>query len=535
MPVTVPSRARATVLIALGVASGLALFLASQAPSAPSARTLRVVMHSALRITDPTLTTAYITRDYGYMVYDTLLGMNSGFEVRPQMADWTVSVDGLTYVFTLRQGLRWHDGQPVTAADCVASIRRWAVRDGLGQMLLEATESLEAVDASTIRLRLKRPVRFVLKALGKLSSYPAFMMPQRIAAADAASPIREYIGSGPFKFVAEEFQPGVKAVFARNEGYVPRAEPISWTAGGKTVAIDRVEWSVLPDPQVQINALRAGEIDMIESVPFDLLPILKSDPDIEVRGIDPLGFQIMGRMNFLHPPFNDVEIRRAALLALNQRDFLQALVGDPAYYKLCGAMFICDTPLATDAGARPVLEDSMEAARQALKASRYDGTPIVILQPTDVGVLKTHPVVAAQLLRQAGFNVDTQAMDWQTLIGRRASQKPPSQGGWNMFFTVWSGTDLLDPLLNQALNGRGRDGAWFGWPDDPKLEAYRQAYAQAETLAEQRRIAAELQAYAYDQVIAIPLGQFMPQSAWRKELSGVRDSPIPLFWGVEKK
>lgn len=509
--------------------------IASSSATASEPKTLRVVMHSALRSTDPIVTTAYITRNYGYMVYDTLLGTDENFEIRPQMAEWEVSQDKLTYTFTLREGLKWHDGKPVTSADCIASLRRWAAKDSMGQILMDTAMSLEAADERTIRLKLKEPVGFVLSALGKMSAYPPFMMPKSVAETDPDTPVKSYIGSGPFRFATEEFQPGVKAVFLKNEDYVPRDEPASWTAGGKTVKVDRVEWLVMPDPQMQINALRAGEIDMVENTPFDLLPLLKPDPDIEIRGTDPLGFQIMGRMNFLHPPFDNVKVRRAAFLALNQKDFLQALVGDPAYYQVCGAIFVCNTPLASNVGAEPLLGDTMDEAREALKASGYDGTPVVILQPTDVGVVKTHPVVAAQLLREAGFTVDAQAMDWQSVVSRRASQKPPSEGGWNMFFTIWNGSDLLNPLINQAVNGRGTEGAWFGWPKDPKLEEYRSAYAEASSLEIQKKISTDLQAYVYEQVIAIPLGQFSTQSSWRKELIDVPDSPIPLFWQIDKK
>lgn len=504
-----------------------------QAASADG-RIIRAVMHSPLRVTDPILTTAYITRNHGYMIYDTLLATDERFQVRPQMADWALSADRLSYTFTLREGLKWHDGQPVTAADCVASIRRWAAKDGTGQLILGDTESLEAVDDKTIVLKLKRPLGFVPEALGKLSSYAPFMMPKRIAETPPNQAISEHIGSGPFKFVVKEFQPGVRAVYEKNSDYVPRSDEASWTAGGKRVNVDRVEWIVMPDPQAQIGALLSGEIDMIEDTPFDLIPLLERSRDIRVKGTDPLGSQIVGRMNFLYPPFDKVEIRRAAMLALNQKDFLDALVGNPKYYQLCGAMFACNSALATDIGAESLFRKNMDAARKALKSSGYDGTPVVILHPTDVGILKTHPVVAAQLLRQAGFNVDLQALDWQTVVSRRASQKPPQEGGWNMFFTLWAGSDLVNPLVNQNLIGRGKDGAWFGWPEDPKLEQFRQAYALATTQEERKKIATDMQAYAYDQVIYIPLGQFSRQSAWRKELQGVLDSPIPIFWNMSK-
>ncbi|WP_422679918.1 ABC transporter substrate-binding protein [Chelatococcus albus] len=502
--------------------------------AAAEAKTLTAVMHSDLRVTDPIITTAYITRNHGYMIFDTLLALDEAFKVRPQMADWKVSDDRLTYTFTLRDGLKWHDGKPVTAEDCVASLKRWAARDGMGQKLMDMTASLTASDERTITLKLKEPYGLVLESIAKPSSIVPFMMPRRIAETPPDKAIGEQIGSGPFRFVQAEFQPGVKAVYEKNKDYVPRAEKASWAAGGKVVKVDRVEWITMPDAQTAVNALMSGEIDFIEQPPIDLLPILAASKEVKVHNTNALGYQTMGRMNFLHPPFDNPKIRRAALLALNQKDVLDALIGNPQYYRICGAMFVCGTPLETEVGAETLVRKTgMEEAKKLLAEAGYDGTPIVLMQPTDVGTLKAQPIVASQLLRAAGFKVDMQAMDWQTLVTRRASQKPPKEGGWNMFFTNWVGADVFNPLVNVSLNGRGR-GAWFGWPDDPKLEAFRDAYSRAGSLDEQKTIARDLQAYAYEQAIYIPLGQYIVPSAWRTELTGVLDGPAPYFWNIDK-
>ena len=228
-------------------AGALAAWLAASPPA--QAKTITAVMHSDLRIIDPGFTTAYITRDHGYMVYDTLLAIDENFKVQPQMADWKVSDDKLTYTFTLRDGLKWHDGTPVTAEDCVASLKRWGKNDGMGQKLMDFTASIEATGARTITLKLKEPYGLVLESIGKPSSYVPFMMPKRLAETLAGQQIKEQIGSGPFKFVQAEFQPGVKAVYEKNEDYVPRKEPPSWTAGGKVVKVDRVEWITMADAQ----------------------------------------------------------------------------------------------------------------------------------------------------------------------------------------------------------------------------------------------------------------------------------------------
>jgi len=516
--------------------SVLALVAALTSQAIAAGKTITAVMHSDLRIIDPGFTTAYITRDHGYMVYDTLLATDSNFKIQPQMADWKISDDKLTYTFTLRDGLKWHDGAPVTAEDCAASLKRWAKSDNMGQKLMDFTASIEATDAKTITLKLKEPYGLVLESIGKPSSYVPFMMPKRMAETPAGQQMKEQIGSGPFKFVAAEFQPGVKAVYEKNADYVPRKEPASWTSGGKVVKVDRVEWITMADAQTAVNALQSGDIDFMENPSFDILPVLAANKDLKVETLNKLGFQTLGRMNFLHPPFDNVKVRRAALLAMNQKDVLDALVGNPEYYKICGAFFICDTPLATEEGSETLVKgNGMAAAKKALAESGYDGTPIVIMAPGDVVTLKAQPVVSAQLLREAGFKVDLQATDWQTVVTRRASQKPPKEGGWNMFFTNWVGADVVNPIANFSIGGRGTKGGWFGWAENAKIEQLKDAYARSASPEEQKKIAADIQKEAYDQVIYVPLGQYLAPSAWRKSLTGVLDGPAtPIFWNIDK-
>src|ERR1700738_3005542 len=510
---------------------------AALAVSSPAhAKTITAVMHSDLRIIDPGFTTAYITRDHGYMVYETLLATDSSFKIQPQMADWKVSDDKLTYTFTLRDGLKWHDGAPVTAEDCVASLKRWGRNDSMGQKLMDFTAGIEASDQKTITLKLKEPYGLVLESIGKPSSYTPFMMPKRLAETPPGQQIKEQIGSGPFKFVQAEFQPGVKAVYEKNADYVPRKERPSWASGGKVVKVDRVEWITMDDAQTAVNALQSGDIDLMEIPPFDLLPVLAANKDLKIETLNKLGFQTVGRMNFLYPPFDNVKVRRAALMALNQKDVLDALVGDPKYYRICGAVFVCDTPLATEVGSETLVKgNGMAEAKKLLAESGYDGTPVVIMAVSDVVTLKAQPIVAAQALREAGFKVDVQAADWQTVVARRASQKPPKEGGWNMFFTNLTGADVVNPIANVQISGRGKNGGWFGWAEDAKIEQMKDAFARSSSPEEQKKIAADIQKEVYDQVIYIPLGQYRVANAWRKSLTGVLDGPAtPVFWNIDK-
>ena len=225
------------------------------------------VMHSGLRVLDPIITTAHITRNHGYMIYDVLLGQDENFAPQPQMAEFTVSDDGLTYTFTLRDGLVFHDGAPVTAADAVASLERWGKRDSGGQLIFDVTESLEATDDKTITWTLASPFGPLLDIISKQSAVPPFIMPARVAATSADEAITEYIGSGPFIFVESAFEPGVSVVYEKFDGYVPRDEPASWMAGGKVVNVDRVRWTAMPDAQTAVNALASGEIDEHYQVP----------------------------------------------------------------------------------------------------------------------------------------------------------------------------------------------------------------------------------------------------------------------------
>lgn len=529
-----PGRTRVQSRIGASLLAATMLAGTSLLQPAAAEKVITGVMHSGLRVLDPIITTAHITRDHAYMIYDVLVAVDENFQPRPQMADWTISDDKLVYTFKLRDGLKFHDGNPVTAKDAVASLKRWGKRDSGGQLIFDATESLEAADDKTIVWKLKKPFPALLEIVGKQSAVPPFIMPERVANTPPDQAITEYVGSGPFVFVESEYQPGVSVTYEKFADYVPREEPPSWMAGGKVVKVDKVKWVTMPDAQTTINALLSGEIDYIEQVQIDLLPLLEGNDDVVVETRDDLGYQTMGRMNFKHPPFDNVKIRQAALKALNQADVLGTMIGDPKYYKICGAIFGCGTPLGDESGAETLIKGGdKEGAKQLLKEAGYDGTPVVLMQPTDVISLQKQPVVAAQALREVGFNVDMQPMDWQTLVTRRASQAKPSEGGWNLFFTNWMVPEINSPLISPMLNGRGDQG-WFGWPTDDKLEALRAEFIEADTPEKQREVAVSIQKHVLENVIYIPLGQYAAPQARSKKLTGMIPSPVPVFWNIEK-
>ncbi len=515
--------------LALGLLAGSAW-----AQSAPT--TLRFIPQADLRSIDPIWTTAYVTRNFGYLVFDTLFALDKNFKPQPQMVDrWTVSGDKLTYTFTLRDGLKWHDGQPVRAEDCVASIERWGKRDPFGQKLMEAVGQIKPTGDKSFTIVLKTRFPLLLDALGKLSSNVPFMMPERLAKTDPYQQIPEAIGSGPFKFVKSEWVPGDKAVFVKNTEYVPRKEPPSFASGGKVAKVDRVEWLYIPDSATASAALNSGEADWYEQPPTDLLPVFASNPDVVVATVDPLGNQGILRFNQIQPPFDNLKLRLAVLNLVDQKNYMRAAAGDPKYWKTCAALFGCGTPLQTNAGAEALLKaPSLAKAKELIAQSGYKGEKIVLLDATDQPIVHGQALVTLAALRQAGLNVELQAMDWGTLITRRASKAPIDKGGWNIFHTWTAAPDLASPAVNAAL--RANDGkAWFGWPNDPKLEGLIDQWFKAPDFAGQKKLADAIQTEAYQgNVPYVPTGQFVIPTAYRKNLHGIIIAPVVFFWNVSK-
>ena len=515
-------------------ALALAIWAAVAAP-AMAQTTLRMVSHADIKILDPIWTTALISRNFGYMIYDTLFSTDADLKVQPQMAEkYTVSPDKMTWTITLRDGLVWSDGTPVTSDDCIASIKRWGARDSFGQALMKATGELKKIDDKTFAIVLKQPFGLVLEALGKISSNVPFMMPKRVAETDPFKQINDYTGSGPFIFKQDEWKPGDKVVFVKNPKYKPRNEPPSMLAGGKVAKVDRVEWLAIPDPSTAVAALIAGEIDLIESPPPDLFPIFKSDKNVALYGWNESGSQIVMRFNWLHKPFNNVKIRQAAMYAIAQEPMLQAQVGDPAIYKVCNAPFICGTRFGKEYG-NLLIKPDLAKARQLLKEGGYDGTPVLMMHQTDLQSSNNVQPVAKQQLEAAGFKVDMVDMDWQSVVSRRSRKEPVAQGGWDIFFTTNIALDSNNPGFNSFASG-ACDKAWFGWPCDEKMEQLRDAYARETDPAKAKQIAADIQARAMEVGTHINVGQWYLPAAVRK---GVIDhmmvAPAPVFWNMTKK
>ncbi|HTC07731.1 MAG TPA: ABC transporter substrate-binding protein [Acetobacteraceae bacterium] len=508
--------------------------LGAPAIAQSAAKTLRFVPQANLTAPDPIWTTATVAINHGYMVWDTLYGIDDTLVSQPQMvAGHEISDDKLTWTFTLRDGLLFHDNEQVRAIDCVTSIARWSKRDPFGQKLASQTEEMKALGDNKFSVRLKKPFPLMTYALG---ADGCFIMPERIASTDAFKQISEYVGSGPFKFLKDEWVAGSKAAWAKFDKYNPRQEKAEFFSGGKHVFVDRVEWQVIPDPATAAAALQRGEVDWVEWPLIDLIPMLKKSPGVQIAVNDPFGVVGMIRFNQLFPPFDNIKLRQALWSAIDQKDFMDAVAGEQTDLVKQGTVgfFTLGSPMANATGMEALTGPrDLAKAKKLIAESGYKGEKIVLMAPTDQPAILAVCQVVNGTFQKLGLNMDYQAMDWGTLVTRRASKEPPEKGGWNIFCTSWTGLTVANPGGHFPLRGNGAN-SWFGWPTDPKIEALRDAWFDAPDLAAQKKICEQIQSTAFEDVPFIPIGQWFQPTGYRTNIVDIVKCPQILFWNVKK-
>jgi peptide/nickel transport system substrate-binding protein len=489
-----------------------------------------------LSVLDPVITGLRSTRNQAYLVFDTLYGIDTDWTAQPQMVErHQVEEDGLIWTLTLRDGLRFHDKEPVLARDVVASIRRFAARISLANALMAATEELSAPDDRTVRFHLKRPFPHLPEALaGPGGNVPA-IMPERLAANSPFKPVAEIVGSGPYRFLPEEHISGARAAYERFALYQPRTSgPLGFTSGPKIAHFDRVEWLIL-DPFSAMAALHSGEVDWWEIPPTDQVKALTRDRDITVISQYATAMGIL-RFNHLHPPFDNAAVRRALLGAVDQAEAMTAVAGtDRAFWHDGIGLFGAGTPFANDAGIE-VLRGPRDypAVRQALARAGYNGEKIVVLARTDVPAIRALALIGADQLRRAGMNVDFQEMEAAAFIRRRLNQAAPDKGGWSAFFGLQDrSVPNTNPYGNPMIRADGL-AAFDGWPTSPRIEALRAAWLDAANLDDQRRVCVELQMQLWQDVPYIPMGEYWQSTAYRKDLLDVLPGCFAVFYGVRR-
>ena len=526
-----------------GAAALPAASLAAPALAQPAAaRVIRYVPHANLPNVDPFTNTAFVARDHAFLVFDQLYGMDEQFNPQPQMVEGHVTENnGLLWRFTLREGLKFHDGSAVRGRDCIASIRRWARRDAFGQVLLARISETTEVSDRVFEIKLSAPFPKMIEAFSKVTTSCLFIMPERLANVDPFQNITEAVGSGPFRFVQNEWVPGSRLAYTRNPDYVPRQGAPSMTAGGKVAHFDRVEWLIMPDPATASAALQSGEVDWWEQPTADLFPSFlrgRNAQQIQVDIINNTGLIGIFRPNHVAPPFNNPAVRRAVVTAINQMDFMTAVIGETGVAGRANlrregiGFFSPDSPSHSTVGLDR-LRKSVDAARAELQAAGAMGARLVLLNATDLASINAATLVGADLFTRMGFNVDLVSTDWGTLVARRASKNPLEQGGWSGFFTFWSGVDHWNPASHASIRGHG-DQAWPGWPTIPAIEAQRDAWFSAPDAAAALAATTEMQRIAFDEVPYVPTGMYYQPTAYRRNLTGMLKGQPPLFWNLRR-
>ena len=499
---------------------------------AQAQKPLRFVPQANLTVLDPIWTTAVITYNHAYMVYDTLYGWD-GTQVRPQMAEGhELSQDELTWTFTLRDGLKFHDNEPVLAKDAAQSIRRWGSRDSFGQVLMHYVNEIVPLDDKRLAIHLKKRCPQLLFGFGARQS---FIMPERLASKSGSEQVTDPTGSGPFRFLKDEWVSGVSCAYAKFDGYVPRNEPPAFFSGGKMAHFNRIEWTVQPDPATAAAALQKNEVDWLEQPLIDLIPMLNKSKGVYTKVVDPGGWLMFMVINHLNPPFDNVQVRQAIITALDQQTFVDSAVGDQQDLAIVPTgLFAPTMPMSNKAGLERLTSPRHVArAKQMIAESGYKGEPVMIMSPSDQPVLKEMSEVARALFISIGLNVDLQAMDWGSVVTRRASQKPVGQGGWGAFITVMSPLTAANPGSMLSLRGNGRKG-WFGWPTDPRIEELREAWFDAPDLAAQKKVAEQIQVQFFESVPFLPLCRMLQPMAFRSDIRDVVSAAFPVFWGVRR-
>lgn len=518
------------------VSAALGALAAPRRARAQSARTLKYVPYQDLTLLDPIQSPAGATLQHSCMVFDTLYGMDEHYAAQPQMAEGhTIEGDGKIWKITLREGLRFHNNEPVRASDVVASLRRWGQRDSLGLTLMAITDELSALSDRVVQFRLKKPFPLLPDSMGKFGAYYAAIVPEHLAKTPPTQGMPEVVGSGPFRYVAGERVLGSLNVYEKFAGYVPRSGGTpSLLAGPKIVHFDRVEWHTLPDAGTAAAAIQSGEIDWWDQPSNDFLPILRRAPHVVLQLRDIIGSMAKLRPNHTQPPFNNPAIRRALFGAIDQADYMRAVAGeDRAMWRDRCGFFTPGSPMASDAGLDVLIGPrDLAKVKRNLDAAGYGGEKVVFLAPTDITTSRAISEVAGDMFRRLGMNLDFQARDFGSVVQRIASREPVEKGGWSMYPNNAPTVAMSSPAANNYIRANG-PSAIFGWPDSPRLEALRNEWLDTTDLARQQAICREMQLQAFQDVPYYPLGVYFQSTAFRDSLTGVLPG-YSLFYNVRR-
>jgi len=519
---------QATAAFPLAAAAGLARPAVAQPAKS---RALRFVPQSSLPTLDP-MFSSQVVGNHGFAVFDTLYSMDSNGAARPQMAEGHMtSPDGKLWRIRLRPGLQFHDGAPVRAIDAMVSLQRWARLNAFGKKMAATVAEWRVIDDRDFEIVQHRPFPMLIDAIAQPGSTIAFVLPERLARTDPFTPITEMVGSGPYRFVPDEYVSGSRVVYTRFVGYLPRDEPPDRSTGGKVAHFPRIEWHSIPDASTAHAALVSGEIDWWELPSPDFYAGLGKNPGVLLQIDDPAGKVSFLRLNHLQPPFNDVRVRRAVLAGVRQDDYMQSVLGDdPSLWRICHSQFPCGTPYEVDDQGRS-MPASLTVARQLLKDAGYSGSKAIILAPTDNPLVAPYGAVTADLFAKVGLDAELATSDWASVVQRRANRGPVEAGGWSALYSYGSASSLSNPALNYLMPASD-EASWFGWWRNPGAEDLSQQWLDAPDETGRQGAGRSLGQLAMTDVATVPLGQWFGRTALRRSITGVLPGPSSYFWNV---
>ncbi len=490
---------------------------------------LRWISQGSVGSLDPHVTSAAVTLTYGYNLYDTLVSWDEEGALQPQMLeDWSVEDGGATFVFTLREGQLFHDGDPVTSDDVIASMHRWREKSAYGSFFNDALVEFAKIDDNQLSAKFSEPVGIFLQGLGiPTASYPV-IMPADVAATPSSELVSDHTGSGPFKFA--EWNLGHSIVLDKFQDYTPRDESPSFLAGGKVAYLDELEMLEVPDQQTRVAALVTGTVDFLDIMSLDFYEELNNNDKVEVAigrpGSQPIFFFNKAAPPFDHTP-NGLLMRRALQALTNAEEIMQGY-GPPDLWSTCASLWSCGTFFANEdlAGDR-YSTNNVELAKQLLDEAGYDGEPIILLDPADYPTIHPISIVLNEQLKRAGINVDYRVVDWATEVQLiLAPSDSTAVDEWDIAPT-WMSSWAFLPLANGALRQNG-----LGYYNSDAMEELRSKFSRESDLNELKNIADEMQRVFFDEVPYVHLGNFFQLRAMNKDLDGLIASPVGGFYAV---
>ena len=474
--------------------------------------TLRYASGVGLKFLDSQHTTAGVTADANQMAYEGLFHSDLEEIQQPMLVDnFAITDGGLKWTLKLREGINFHNGEPLTAQDIIGSFTRvWDKASQWRSVRESFIDSFEAADDNTLVLQLKKPTQAVMIALSRNQPFPPYAIPKSIWSLPQSEPAQEVIGTGPYMF--EEWRIGDRWSLVRYDDYKPSSLPTSGMAGRHVAFADRVVWIEIPDDASQVAALETGQVDIIPQAPGDFVDRLLKNRDIQVVG-EPERNLIGVWLNNIRPPFDDVRARRAVLMAYPATDAMFAAFGPPISWTTSGSIFYCFSEWATELGAEDYDSRNVEGARALIEEAGLTGTEVTMMVSTSHPPMEAAGRIFKDMLEEIGLVPDYQAQEWASLVSKRGD---PDK--WDLF-TTWS---AIGTAWGGGTAAHLKKEGWFHNYQDPDgvfSSLIEQAW-EATSFEDQKRIHDEIQVRFYQEVPFLPIGWFGFSSAARKEVKG---------------